>query len=142
MPAATATSKNRSPQTWPPYRTPEKTVSVTRRPLRALLTSAANIIPEPAKGILRIQLLGLGSDARDRMLAPLIEELTATGTIYRGTELRAWPDFPELTTFGAHRAEALAHAVGAFAEANRVGIHAPMDVRAPTPTVIVRMSQR
>ena len=34
-----------------------------RRLLRALLTSAANIIPEPAKGILRIQLLGLGSDA-------------------------------------------------------------------------------
>ena len=33
-----------------------------RRLLRALLTSAANIIPEPAKGILRIQLLGLGSD--------------------------------------------------------------------------------
>ena len=58
-----------------------------RRLLRALLTSAANIIPEPAKGILRIQLLGLGSDACDRMLAPLIEELNATRTIYPGTEL-------------------------------------------------------
>ena len=31
-----------------------------RRLLRALLTSDANIIPVPAKGILRIQLLGLG----------------------------------------------------------------------------------
>ena len=41
-----------------------------RRLLRALLTSDANIIPEPAAGILRIQLLGLGSDACDRMLAP------------------------------------------------------------------------
>ena len=55
---------------------------------RALLTSDANIIPEPAKGILRIQLLGLGSDACDRMLAPLVEELNGTNTIYPGTELR------------------------------------------------------
>ena len=59
-----------------------------RRLLRALLTSDANIIPEPAEGILRIQLLGLGSDAYDRMLAPLVEELNATRTIYPGTELR------------------------------------------------------
>ena len=59
-----------------------------RRLLRALLTSDANIIPEPARDILRIQLLGLGSDACDRMLAPLIEELNATRTIYPGTELR------------------------------------------------------
>ena len=56
--------------------------------LRALLTSDANIIPEPAQHILRIQLLGLGSDACDRMLAPLIEELNATRTIYPGTQLR------------------------------------------------------
>ena len=56
--------------------------------LRALLTSDANIIPVPAKGILRIQLLGLGSDACDRMLAPLVEELNATRTIYPGTDLR------------------------------------------------------
>ena len=59
-----------------------------RRLLRALLTSAANIIPEPAKGILRIQHMGLGSDACERMLAPLIEELNAASTIYPGTELR------------------------------------------------------
>ena len=60
-----------------------------RRLLRALLTSDANIIPEPAQQhILRIQLLGLGSDACDRMLAPLIEELNATRTIYPGTQLR------------------------------------------------------
>ena len=59
-----------------------------RRLLRALLTSDANIIPQPAKGILRIQLLGLGSDACDRMLAPLVEELNATRTIYPGTDLR------------------------------------------------------
>ena len=59
-----------------------------RRLLRALLTSDANIIPEPAQHILRIQLLGLGSDACDRMLAPLVEELNATRTIYPGTDLR------------------------------------------------------
>ena len=59
-----------------------------RRLLRALLTSDANIIPVPAKGILCIQLLGLGSDACDRMLAPLVEELNATRTIYPGTNLR------------------------------------------------------
>ena len=59
-----------------------------RRLLRSLLTSDANIIPEPAEGILRIQLLGLGSDSCDRMLAPLVEELNATNTIYPGTELR------------------------------------------------------
>ena len=39
-----------------------------RRLLRALLTSDANIIPEPAQGILRVQLPGLRSDACDRML--------------------------------------------------------------------------
>ena len=61
---------------------------------------------------------------------------------YDGTVLVTWPDFPELTTFGTVRAEALAHAVGAFAQANRMGIHAPMDVPAPTPTVIVRTSHR
>ena len=59
-----------------------------RRLLRALLTSDANIIPQPAKRILRIQLLGLGSDACDRMLAPLVEELNATNTIYPGIDLR------------------------------------------------------
>ena len=59
-----------------------------RRLLRALLTCDANIIPDHEHGILRVQLLGLGSDACDRMLVPLIEELNATVTIYPGTELR------------------------------------------------------
>ena len=59
-----------------------------RRLLRALLTCDANIIPERGHGILRVQLLGLGSDACDRMLAPLLEELNATATLYPGTELR------------------------------------------------------
>ena len=42
---------------------------------------------------LRIQLLGLGSDSCERMLAPLIEELNATCTIYPGTELRLVYEF-------------------------------------------------
>ena len=33
-----------------------------RRPLRALLTSDADLIPEPVQAILRVQLLRLGSD--------------------------------------------------------------------------------
>ena len=64
-----------------------------RRLLRALLTSDANIIPQPDEGILRIQLLGLGSDSCERMLAPLIEELNATCTIDPGTELRLVYEF-------------------------------------------------
>ena len=71
-----------------PVRTTQGKKPNARRLLRALLTSDANIIPVPAKGILRIQLLGLGSDACDRMLAPLVEELNATRTIYPGTDLR------------------------------------------------------
>ena len=59
-----------------------------RRLLRALLTSDANLIPEPGAGILRIPVLGFGADACDRMLAPLIEELNATRTVYPGTDLR------------------------------------------------------
>ena len=46
-----------------------------------------------------------------------------------GTVLVTSPDFPELTTFGAVPAEALAHAVGAFAEANRMGIDAPKNLK-------------
>ena len=49
-----------------------------RRLLRSLLTSEFSAI----------QLLGLGSDSCDRMLAPLVEELNATRTIYPGTEFR------------------------------------------------------
>ena len=52
---------------------------------------------------------------------------------YDGTVLVTSPDFPDLATFGAVRAEALAHAVGAFAEANRVGIHAGWTFRRRRP---------
>lgn len=50
-----------------------------------------------------------------------------------GTVLVTSRDFPELTTFGADRAAALAHAVGALEEAIASRIHARMDVPPPTP---------
>ena len=50
-----------------------------------------------------------------------------------GTVLVTAHDFPELTTFGADRAEALAYAVGALEEAISSRIHARMDVPAPAP---------
>ena len=59
-----------------------------RKLLRALLTSDANIIPEPQAGILRVQILGLANDALDRALEPLIDELNRTRTTYPGTRLR------------------------------------------------------
>ena len=73
-----------------------------RRLLRALLTSDANLIPEPDQGILRVQFLGLGSAACDRMLVPLIKELNATRTLYPGTaltlvyEMAAGPPVPRV----------------------------------------------
>ena len=49
-----------------------------RKLLRALLTSDADIIPEPQNRILRVRFLGLGSDACERSLDPLIDELNQT----------------------------------------------------------------
>ena len=76
-----------------------------RRLLRALLTSDANLIPEHDRRILRVQLLGLGSDACDRMLVPLIEELNATRTIYPGTDLRLVYDWPAIRCQTCHSLE-------------------------------------
>ena len=58
-----------------------------RKLLRALLTSDANVIPEPEAGILRVRFLGLGSDACERSLAPLVDVLNQTRTKYPGTDL-------------------------------------------------------
>ena len=55
--------------------------------LRALLTCDADIVPEPHDGILRVRFLGLGNPACERALAPLINELNATRTIFPGTNL-------------------------------------------------------
>ena len=55
-----------------------------RRLLRALLTSAANIIPEPTAAAAGSRQRRLRPHAR----CPLTKELNATRTIYPGTELR------------------------------------------------------
>lgn len=49
-----------------------------------------------------------------------------------GTVLATSPDFPELTTFGDDRDEALARAVGALEEAIAARIHDADDIPAPS----------
>ena len=58
-----------------------------RKLLRTLFTCDADIIPDPDAGILRVRFLGLPSQACERMLAPLINELNHTRTVYPGTKL-------------------------------------------------------
>ena len=55
--------------------------------LRALLTTHADIIPETQDRIPRVQCLGLGSDACDQSLDPLINERNEFRTKYPGTDL-------------------------------------------------------
>ena len=59
-----------------------------RKLLRALLTADADILPDPANGVLRVHILGLGNDACDRQIDPLLTELNATETVFPGTDLR------------------------------------------------------
>lgn len=49
-----------------------------------------------------------------------------------GTVMATSPDFPELTTFGDDRDDALAHAVDALEEAIASRIHAGQDVPSPS----------
>ena len=58
-----------------------------RKLLRSLLSSDADIVPEPRAGLLRVRFLGLANQACERAPAPLIRELNATRTIYPGTNL-------------------------------------------------------
>ncbi len=67
-----------------------------RRPLAELFHSAADIIPEPERGILRVRILGTASTAGDAALAGLLEELTQTTTVYPGTELRMVYELPQI----------------------------------------------
>ena len=50
-----------------------------------------------------------------------------------GTLLATSPDFPELTTFGMDRAEALARAVDALEEAIAARIHDGREIPSPSP---------
>ena len=55
---------------------------------RALLQSDASLRPGPAAGTLTVQLLHTACRAHDEAVAPLIEQLNRTATIYPGTSLR------------------------------------------------------
>ena len=59
-----------------------------RKLLQSLMTADADILPDPANRTLEVRLLGLGTNAQDRHIAPLLAELNATETIYPGTDLR------------------------------------------------------
>ena len=56
--------------------------------LKALFRSDASLRPDPAAGTLRVRLLHLATRAQDNALAPLIEELNRTRTVFPGTQLR------------------------------------------------------
>ena len=57
---------------------------IARKLLRALLTSDADIFPEPRNRILRVRFLGLGSHARERSLDPPTDELNQSRAKYPG----------------------------------------------------------
>ena len=59
-----------------------------RKLLRALLTTDADILPDPANGVLRVHILGFGNDACDRQIEALLTEMNATETVFPGTNLR------------------------------------------------------
>ena len=59
-----------------------------RKALQALFEADASIIPDHAEGLLKVRILGLGSNCADRALKPLLDELSATETVYPGTNLK------------------------------------------------------
>ncbi len=59
-----------------------------RKALQTLFSTDANIIPDHENRILKVQILGSGSRCVDRALAPLLDELTTTETVYPGTDLK------------------------------------------------------
>ena len=56
--------------------------------VKALFRSDASILPDPAAGTLTVRLLHQASRGHDDALAPLLEELNQTRTLYPGTDLR------------------------------------------------------
>ena len=59
-----------------------------RKLLRALMTADADILPDPASGVLRVRILGLANNACDGQIGALLTELNTTETVFPGTELR------------------------------------------------------
>jgi len=56
--------------------------------LCAIYTTAVDLFPDPAAGTLTVRLHRMASRAHDTAVAALCEELTATETVYPGTNLR------------------------------------------------------
>ena len=65
-----------------------------RSHLAELFQSAADIIPEPKNGILRVRIIGTASRAADATFTGLLEEFNQTRTIYPGTNLRMVYELP------------------------------------------------
>ena len=65
-----------------------------RKLLSAVMASDADILPDHDNAVLRVRLLGLGSDCSDRALEGLIDELNETHTIFPGTNLRMVYEIP------------------------------------------------
>ncbi len=49
--------------------------------LQALFKADARIVPDRAKGLLKVRILGLGNNCTDRALKPFLDELSATETL-------------------------------------------------------------
>ena len=56
--------------------------------LKSLFQGAASLHPDPAAGTLEVRLLHRPTRAQDLALAPLLDELNRTGTLFPGTDLR------------------------------------------------------
>lgn len=56
--------------------------------IREVLSSAADLHPDPEKKTLTVQIHRLASRGHDEALRHLCDELTATETLYPGTDLR------------------------------------------------------
>ena len=59
-----------------------------RKALQALFEADAGIIPDRAKGLLKVRILGLGNNCADQALKTLPDELSAIETVYPGTNLK------------------------------------------------------
>ena len=59
-----------------------------------LFQSAADMIPERDKGILRVRILGSATDSDDVVAAELLEELNLKKAVYPGTNLRLVYELP------------------------------------------------
>ena len=62
--------------------------------LRIVFRSQASLLPDPAAGTLTGRLLHQASRAPDAALAPLLEELNRTRTVFPGTQLRLVYELP------------------------------------------------